>query len=63
MTGKENTMEYQTRQWLEEALFDLLATKKSLQNISIAELSEHAQIARRRFIVITIQKRKFLRTI
>ena len=46
-------MEYQTRQWLEEALFDLLATKKSLQNISIAE----------HFIVITIQKRKFLRTI
>ena len=42
-------MEYQTRQWLEEALFDLLATKKSLQNISIAELSEHAQIARRTF--------------
>ena len=56
-------MEYQTRQWLEEALFDLLATKKSLHNISIAELSEHAQIARRTFIVITIQKRKFLRTI
>lgn len=42
-------MEYQPRQWLEEALFDLLATKKSLQNISIAELSEHAQIARRTF--------------
>lgn len=42
-------MESQTRQWLEEALFDLLATKKSLQNISIAELSEHAQIARRTF--------------
>ena len=42
-------MEDQTRQWLEEALFDLLATKKSLQNISIAELSEHAQIARRTF--------------
>ena len=42
-------MEYQTRQWLEEALFDLLATRKSLQNISIAELSEHAQIARRTF--------------
>ena len=42
-------MEYQTRQWLEEALFDLLATKKSLHNISIAELSEHAQIARRTF--------------
>lgn len=42
-------MEYQTRQWMEEALFDLLATKKSLQNISIAELSEHAQIARRTF--------------
>lgn len=42
-------MEYQTRQWLEEALFDLLATKKSLQNIIIAELSEHAQIARRTF--------------
>ena len=42
-------MEYQTRQWLEEALFDLLATKKSLQNISIAELSEHAQIATRTF--------------
>lgn len=42
-------MKYQTRQWLEEALFDLLATKKSLQNISIAELSEHAQIARRTF--------------
>ena len=42
-------MEYQTQQWLEEALFDLLATKKSLQNISIAELSEHAQIARRTF--------------
>ena len=42
-------MEYQTRQWLEEALFDLLATKKSLRNISIAELSEHAQIARRTF--------------
>ena len=30
-------------------MFDLLATKKSLQNISIAELSEHAQIARRTF--------------
>ena len=42
-------MEYQTRQWLEEALFDLLATKKSLHNISIAELSDHAQIARRTF--------------
>lgn len=42
-------MESQSRQWLEEALFDLLATKKSLQNISIAELSEHAQIARRTF--------------
>ena len=42
-------MEYQTRQWLEEALFDLLATKKSLHNISIAELSENAQIARRTF--------------
>lgn len=42
-------MESQTRQWLEEALFDLLATKKSLHNISIAELSEHAQIARRTF--------------
>lgn len=42
-------MEYQTRQWLEEALFDLLATKKSLRNISVAELSEHAQIARRTF--------------
>lgn len=42
-------MEYQTRQWLKEALFDLLATKKSLHNISIAELSEHAQIARRTF--------------
>ena len=42
-------MEYQPRQWLEEALFDLLATRKSLQNISIAELSEHAQIARRTF--------------
>ena len=42
-------MEYQTRQWLEEAFFDLLATKKSLHNISIAELSEHAQIARRTF--------------
>ena len=42
-------MEYQTRQWLEEALFDLLATKRSLQNISIAELSEHAQISRRTF--------------
>lgn len=42
-------MEYQTRQWLEEALFDLLSTKKSLHNISIAELSEHAQIARRTF--------------
>ena len=42
-------MEYQIRQWLEEALFDLLATKKSLHNISIAELSEHAQIARRTF--------------
>ena len=32
-------MEYQSRQWLEEALFDLLATKKSLRNISVAELS------------------------
>lgn len=42
-------MEYQSRQWLEEALFDLLATKKSLRNISVAELSEHAQIARRTF--------------
>ena len=42
-------MEYQPRQWLEEALFDLLATRKSLKNISIAELSEHAQIARRTF--------------
>ena len=42
-------MESQTRQWLKEALFDLLATKKSLHNISIAELSEHAQIARRTF--------------
>ena len=42
-------MEYQTRQWLEEALFDLLATRKSLQSISIAELSDHAQIARRTF--------------
>ena len=42
-------MEYQTRQWLVEALLALLATKKSLQNISIAELSEHAQIARRTF--------------
>ena len=42
-------MEYQSRQWLEEALFDLLATKTSLRNISVAELSEHAQIARRTF--------------
>ena len=42
-------MEYQTRHWLEEALFDLLATRKSLQSISIAELSDHAQIARRTF--------------
>lgn len=42
-------MEYQSRQWLEEALFDLLATKKTLRNISVAELSEHAQIARRTF--------------
>lgn len=42
-------MEYQSRQWLEEALFDLLATKKALRNISVAELSEHAQIARRTF--------------
>ena len=57
-------MEYQTRQWLEEALFDLLATKKSLQNISIAELSEHAQIARRTFLsLLPFKKRKFLRTI
>ena len=42
-------MEYHSRQWLEEALFDLLATKKTLHNISVAELSEHAQIARRTF--------------
>ena len=42
-------MEYQSRLWLEEALFDLLATKTSLRNISVAELSEHAQIARRTF--------------
>ena len=42
-------MEYQKRQWLEEALLDLLATKKYIQNIRIAELSEHAQIARRTF--------------
>lgn len=42
-------MEYQSRQWLEEALFDLLATKTFLRNISVAELSEHAQIARRTF--------------
>ena len=42
-------MEYQSRQWLEEALFDLLATKTSLRNIRVAELSEHAQIARRTF--------------
>ena len=53
-------MEYQTRQWLEEALFDLLATKKSFHNISIAELSEHAQIARRTFYRYYHSKEKVL---
>ena len=53
-------MEYQSRQWLEEALFDLLATKKALRNISVAELSEHAQIARRTFYRYYHSKEKVL---
>ncbi|EHI74025.1 transcriptional regulator [Streptococcus criceti] len=39
----------QIRKEIEEALFDLLAVRKSLKTISITELSEHAQISRRTF--------------
>ncbi len=38
-------MSLDIRQEIEEALFDLLAVRKSLKTISIAELSEHAQVS------------------
>nr|WP_176629412.1 hypothetical protein [Streptococcus sobrinus] len=41
------------KQEIEEALFDLLAIRKSLKAISIAELSEHAQVSRRTFYPVS----------
>ncbi|AWN18004.1 TetR/AcrR family transcriptional regulator [Streptococcus sobrinus] len=48
------------RQEIEEALFDLLAVRKSLKTISIAELSEHAQVSRRTFYRYYTSKERVL---
>lgn len=49
------------KQEIEEALFDLLAIRKSLKAISIAELSEHAQVSRRTFYRYYRSKEQVLR--
>lgn len=47
-TGKENPQKKQSRQWLVDSLLDIMKTKP-YKDITVSELSAHADLARRTF--------------